>query len=103
MYAIIESGGKQYRVEPGDVIRVENLPGEAGEKGELGRVLAVSPEPGNILTGSEASSAKVEATILSHGKEKKILVFHYKRKKQYKKTHGHRQQYTRLRVDKVTV
>ena len=103
MYAIIESGGKQYRVEPGDVIRVESLPGEAGESGELGRVLAVSPEPGNILTGANAANAKVEATILGHGRAKKILVFHYKRKKQYKKTRGHRQQYTQLRVDKVTV
>jgi large subunit ribosomal protein L21 len=103
MYAVIESGGKQYRVEPGDVIRVENLPGKPGESGELGRVLAVSPEPGSILTGSDAANAKVEATILGHGKEKKVLVFHYKRKKQYRKTQGHRQQYTRLRVDKVIV
>ena len=103
MYAIIESGGKQYRVEPGDVIRVEHLSGEAGETGELGRVLAVSPESGNILTGKDVENAKVEATIIGHGQEKKILVFHYKAKKQYKKTHGHRQQYTRLRVEKVTV
>lgn len=103
MYAIIESGGKQYRVEPGDVIRVDRLQGEAGETGEIGRVLAVSPEPGTLLTGKEAAGAKVEATILGHGKEKKILVFHYKRKKQYKKTHGHRQQFTRLRVEKVSV
>ena len=103
MYAIIESGGKQYRVEPGDVIRVEHLPGEAGESGEPGRVLAVSPESGNILTGTDVANAKVEATILGHGQEKKILVFHYKAKKQYKKTHGHRQQYTRLRVEKVTL
>jgi large subunit ribosomal protein L21 len=103
MYAIIESGGKQYRVEPGEVIRVESLPGEAGESGILGRVLAISPESGSILTGPEISSAKVEATILDHGRERKILVFHYKRKKQYKKTQGHRQQFTRLRVDKVTI
>jgi large subunit ribosomal protein L21 len=103
MYAIIESGGKQYRVEPGDIIRVEHLPGEAGEAGELGRVLAVSPESGNILIGKDVANAKVEATILGHGQGKKILVFHYKAKKQYKKTLGHRQQFTRLRVDKVTV
>ena len=103
MYAIIESGGKQYRVAPGDEIRVEHLPGEAGETGELGRVLAVSPESGNILTGKDVANAKVEATILDHGQAKKILVFHYKRKKQYKKTQGHRQQFTRLRVEKVTL
>jgi large subunit ribosomal protein L21 len=103
MYAIIESGGKQYRVEPGDVIRVESLPGDPGESGELGRVLAVSPESGTILTGADAANAKVEATILSNGRAKKILVFHYKAKKQYKKTRGHRQNYTQVRVDKVTV
>ena len=103
MYAIIETGGKQYRVEPGDVIRVENLQGDAGETGEVGRVLAVSQEPGSILTGKDVANAKVEATILGHGQDRKILVFHYKAKKQYKKTFGHRQQFTRLRVDKVTV
>jgi large subunit ribosomal protein L21 len=101
MYAIIETGGKQYRVEPGDVIRVENLPGEKGESGTLGRVLAVSTEAGKVLAGPDAASAKVEATILGQGKERKILVFHYKRKKQYKKTRGHRQQFTQVRVDKV--
>jgi len=103
MYAIIETGGKQYRVEPGDEIRVANLPGEKGETGELGRVLAVSPESGSMLTGKQIANAKVEATILGHGLEPKILVFHFKAKKQYKKTQGHRQQFTRLRVDKVIV
>ncbi|MBI3934085.1 MAG: 50S ribosomal protein L21 [Acidobacteria bacterium] len=103
MYAIIETGGKQYRVEPGDEIHVELLRGEAGETGEVGRVLAVSPESGSILTGAEIATAKVEATILGHGQERKILVFHYKAKKQYKKTRGHRQQFTKLRVDKVTM
>ena len=103
MYAIIETGGKQYRVQAGDVIRVESISGEPGEAGELGRVLAVSPESGSVLTGQDIAGAKVEATILGRGREKKILVFHYKRKKQYKKTQGHRQNYTELRVDKVTV
>ncbi|HWP84453.1 MAG TPA: 50S ribosomal protein L21, partial [Terriglobia bacterium] len=92
---------KQYRVEPGDVIRVERLPGEPGERGEFGRVLAVSPEPGVILAGKDAAHAKVEASILENGKAKKILVFHYKRKKQYKKTQGHRQRFSRVRVEKV--
>ena len=103
MYAIVETGGKQYRVQPGDVIRVERVLGEAGESGELGRVLAVSPEAGTILTGKDIAGAKVEATILGKGRAKKILVFHYKRKKQYKKTQGRRQDFTELRVDKVTV
>jgi large subunit ribosomal protein L21 len=103
MYAIIETGGKQYRVQAGDVIRVESLPGEPGEAGELGRVLAVSPESGSVLTGQEIAGAKVEATILGRGRAKKILVFHYKKKKQYKKSQGHRQDYTELRVDKVSL
>jgi large subunit ribosomal protein L21 len=103
MYAIIETGGKQYRVAPGDVIRVDSLPAEAGEVGEIGRVVAVSQDGGGLLTGSEIAKAKVEGTILRHGKARKILVFHYKQKKQYKKTQGHRQGYTELRVDKVMV
>ena len=85
MYAVIETGGKQYRVAPGDVIRVESLPGEKGSAGEVGRVLAVSPEEGKMLTGEAVAQAKVEATILSHARGRKILVFHYKKKKQYKK------------------
>jgi large subunit ribosomal protein L21 len=103
MYAVIETGGKQYRVAPGDVIRVESLPGEKGSAAEVGRVLAVSPEEGKMLTGEAVAQAKVEATILSHARGRKILVFHYKRKKQYKKTHGHRQSYTELRVDQITL
>jgi len=103
MYAVIETGGKQYRVTPGDVIRVESLPGEAGSLAEVGRVLAVSPEDGKLLTGAEAAQARVEATIVGHGRGRKIRVFHYKRKKQYKKTQGHRQAFTELRVEKITV
>ena len=103
MYAVIETGGKQYRVAPGDVIRVESLPGEKGSAAEVGRVLAVSPEEGKMLTGEAVAQAKVEATILSHARGRKILVFHYKKKKQYKKTHGHRQSYTELRVDQITL
>ena len=103
MYAVIETGGKQYRVEPGDVIRVESVDGEKGTSGEVSRVLLVSPESGTILTGKKIANAKVEATIMGHDRSPKIVVFHYKRKKQYKKTQGHRQNYTELRVDKIIV
>ena len=99
MYAIIETGGKQYRVAPGDVIRVESLPAEAGEVGTVGRVLAVSQDGNGILTGDQIAHAKVEGTILSQGKSRKILVFHFKRKKQYKKTRGHRQHYTVMSLE----
>jgi len=102
MYAVIETGGKQYRVAPGDVIRVEKLPGEKGSLGEFD-VLAVSPEEGKLLAGKEAAQAKVEATILRHARAKKVLVFHYKRKKQYKKTRGHRQDFTEVRVEKIVL
>ena len=103
MYAIIETGGKQYRVAPGDVIRVDHLPAEAGESGTVGRVLAVSQDSNGFLTGEQIANAKVEGTVLSQGKSRKVLVFHYKRKKQYKKLRGHRQQYTELRVDRIVV
>lgn len=103
MYAIIEAGGKQYRVAPGDVIRLDSLPGEKGTATTLGRVLAVSPDEGGLLTGEKVAGAKVEGTVLRQGRARKVLVFHFKRKKQYKKTRGHRQNYTELRVDKVTL
>ncbi|MBI2817559.1 MAG: 50S ribosomal protein L21 [Acidobacteria bacterium] len=103
MYAVIETGGKQYRVAPGDVIRVESMESEPGAQGALERVLAVSPEDGVILTGDKIAQAKVEGTILNHGRGRKVIVFHYKRKKQYKKTQGHRQNYTEIRVDNITV
>jgi large subunit ribosomal protein L21 len=103
MYAVVEAGGKQYRVAPGDVIRVESLPGEKGTAGVFDRVLAVSSEDGKLLTGKQVSGAKVEATIVRQGRARKILVFHYKRKKQYKKTQGHRQNYTELRVEKISL
>jgi large subunit ribosomal protein L21 len=103
MYAIVETGGKQYRVAPGDIIRVEQLPGEKGASASVGRVLAVAQDKGGLLTGKQVSAAKVEGTILRQARAPKVLVSHYKRKKQYKKTQGHRQGFTELRVDKVTL
>ena len=103
MYAVIKTGGKQYRVSPGDVIRVENLPADAGSAAEMANVLAVSPEDGKLLAGKDAAGAKVEVKVLRHRRAPKILVFHFKRKKQYKKLNGHRQGFTELRVEKITV
>ena len=94
MYAVIRSGGKQYRVAPGQTIRLETLAGEVGAKVELGDVLLVENE-GNVQVGSPLiSNAKVQATVLEHDRAKKILVFKKKRKKQYRRTQGHRQDYT---------
>ncbi len=103
MYAVIRSGGKQYRVAPGQTIRLETLAGEVGAKVELGDVLLVENE-GNVQVGSPLiSNAKVQATVLQHDRAKKILVFKKKRKKQYRRTQGHRQDYTSVRIDNIIV
>ena len=80
MYAVIETGGKQYRVSPGDVVYVETLEGEEGAAVEFDRVLAVSTESNQLLAGEQASSARVRGTIKSQTRGEKILVFKFKRK-----------------------
>jgi len=102
MYAVIRTGGKQYRVAPGDVVRIEKA--AAGDNGaiEFSEVLAVSGDAENKSL-AKPSSAKVVGTVLGEGRADKILVFHYKRKKQYKKLQGHRQDYTRVRIDSIEV
>ena len=101
MYAVVKTGGKQYRVSPGDTIHVETLPGEVGAEVELGDVLTISDDDGNLSVGDDVSGAKVKATIAAHGRAKKIIVFKFKRKKQYKRTNGHRQNFTRLTVNEI--
>ena len=98
MYAIVETGGKQYRVAPGDVVRVGKLSGDAGSELEL-PALAVFQDGGELLAGADAG--KVKGTIVSSGRGKKVLVFKFKRKKQYKRTQGHRQNFTRVKVDSI--
>jgi large subunit ribosomal protein L21 len=98
MHAIIETGGKQFRVAPGDIIRVPKLAGDVGAEVALGKVLAVFPDSGDLLTGEGAGVARVNATISAHDRGEKVLVFKFKRKKQYKRTQGHRQDYTEVRV-----
>jgi len=103
MYAVIQSGGKQYRVAPGQTIRLERVAGDVGAKVELGDVLLVEND-GNIQVGSPLiANAKVEATVLEQDRAKKILVFKKKRKKQYRRTQGHRQDYTAVRIDNIIV
>src|SRR4051794_19253640 len=97
MYAVIKAGGKQYRVSPGDVIRVEKIATENGAKVELTDVIAVSGKDG--LQSGEG--AKVYASIVEQGRGDKIIVFKFKRKKQYKKTQGHRQAFTALRINEI--
>ncbi len=98
MYAVITTGGKQYRVSPGDEIEIEKLPWEVGVELELNSVLAVSNEPGQVLAGSDVTGSKVLATIVAQGRGDKVRVFKFKRKKQYKRTIGHRQDFTRVKV-----
>ncbi|MGA2270551.1 MAG: 50S ribosomal protein L21 [Bryobacteraceae bacterium] len=92
MHAIIETGGKQYRVAPGDVIRVEKLAGNVGDEVEL-PVKAGFEDSGELVPGGV-----VKATIIGNGRGDKVLVFKFKRKKQYKKTIGHRQSFTEVKV-----
>src|SRR5579864_8250374 len=96
MYAVIRAGGKQYRVAPGDVIRVEKLNGTDGQV-EF-PVLAVSGEEGQV---GQQSDARVVGQVMEQGRGAKILVFHYKRKKQYKKLRGHRQAFTAVRITEI--
>ncbi len=99
MYAVIRAGGKQYRVAPGDVIRVESQGTGTDGKIEFSDVLAVSGGEGQI--GKPQSEARVVGEVVEQGREKKILVFHYKRKKQYKKLRGHRQPFTAVRITEI--
>ena len=103
MHAIIETGGKQYRVAPGDVIQVEKLAGEPGAEIEFPHVLAVFQDEGGLLAGPELAQARVKGTIVENGRGAKVLVFKFKRKKQYKKTTGHRQSYTEVKVGDIVV
>ena len=98
MYAVIRAGGKQYRVAPGDVIRMETQEDKNG-KVEFGDVLAVSAEAGSVLPAG--SGALVTGEVVEQGRGEKILDFHYKRKKQYKKLRGHRQDYTAVRITEI--
>jgi len=100
MYAVIRAGGKQYRVAPGDVIRVESQGKDKDGKIDFSEVLAVSGGEGQIA--KPQSEARVVGEVVEQGRAGKILVFHYKRKKQYKKIAGHRQPFTAVRITEIT-
>jgi large subunit ribosomal protein L21 len=99
MYAVIRAGGKQYRVAPGDVIRVEKLATGTDGHVDFSDVLAVSGGEGKI--GKPEAQARVVGEVVEEGRSPKILVFHYKRKKQYKKLRGHRQAFTAVRITEI--
>ena len=99
MYAIIATGGKQYKVAEGDIIKVEKLGVEAGETFTFDQVLAVSDN--GLKVGSDVASASVTATVMNQGRARKVIVYKYKRKTGYHKKNGHRQAYTQVKIDKI--
>jgi large subunit ribosomal protein L21 len=101
MYAIIKSGGKQYRVKAGEQVRVEALAAEVGSTVSLEEVLLVGAGDGVKVGAPLVSGAKVKATVVSHGRDDKVRIFKLRRRKHYQKTQGHRQSYTELRIDDI--
>ena len=100
-YAIIESGGKQYKVEPGDWIKVEKLESKEGSLVELDKVLAVSDNNKTVIGNPLVEGARVTAKVTLHGKDKKTIVFKFKAKNRYRRKQGHRQNYTQLNIEQI--
>ena len=99
MYAIIATGGKQYKVSEGDIITIEKLGVEAGEKVTFDNVLAVSDE--SLKVGDDVANATVEASVVENGRGKKVIVYKYKRKTGYHKKNGHSQSFTKVKIEKI--
>ncbi len=97
MYAVIKTGGKQYRVQPGEQLKVEKLKANPGDTVEIPAIM-IKDENGNLTF-----SGKVEAQVVEHGKHKKVIVFKFKRKKRYSRKRGHRQPYTLLKIKEIKV
>jgi large subunit ribosomal protein L21 len=103
VYAIVRTGGKQYRVETGAVVRVEHLDAALGSTVTLDDVLLVGDEAGTRVGSPRVSGAAVVGTVVEDGRGRKVRVFKYKKRKHYRRTKGHRQEFTALRIDKVQV
>lgn len=101
MYAILETGGKQYRVQEGDVLFIEKLTAAEGETVNFDKVLLVGKEDGAVVGSPTVAGATVSAKVLGHGKQKKIIVFKYKAKKGSAKKQGHRQPFTKVQIEKI--
>ncbi len=99
MYAIIATGGKQYKVSEGDIIDIEKIEGEAGTEVTFDKVIAVSAD--GLKVGAEVAEATVTGTVMDQGKQRKVVVYRYKRKTGYHKKNGHRQPFTRVKIDKI--
>ncbi len=103
MYAVVATGGKQYRVQEGDVLRVEKLDGDVGGEISFDKILLFSDGEELKVGQPELEGALVKGHILEQGKSKKIIVFKYKRRKRYRRKRGHRQQYTMIKIDNIQV
>jgi large subunit ribosomal protein L21 len=103
VYAVIMSGGKQYRVSEGEVVRVEKLKAELGAPVEFKDVLLVKTEAKTYIGQPLVQGASVQGILESEGKDDKVLVFKYKKKKQYRRTRGHRQQHSAIRIEKINI
>ena len=103
MYAIVRAGGKQYRVEKGQLLYLERLEAGAGETVTLGEVLLVSSEAGTRVGAPTVDKAQVTGTVVEQGRDSKVRIFKYKKRKHYRRTKGHRQSFTALRIDTVQV
>ena len=102
MYAIVEISGKQYKVQEGDIVFVDRLENEEeGNKVTFDRVLMISDDKKVTIGQDTVKGAKVEASVVGHGKAKKIVVYKYKAKKNYRRTQGHRQPYTKIQIEKI--
>ena len=101
MYAVVRTGGKQYRVSPGDSIEVEKLPFEVGEQIELDQVLLVANGSGTRIGRPVVDGARIKATVTRQAKGRKVIVFKYRSSKRYRRKRGHRQLLTRLRIDEI--
>lgn len=101
MYAVISSGGKQYRVQPGDTVHIEKLEATVGQNVKFDEILAVKTDKEFKVGTPTVSGASVTGTVVDQGRAKKIIVFKFKRKKQYKKTTGHRQNFTAVKIAQI--
>jgi large subunit ribosomal protein L21 len=101
MYAVIRTGGKQYRVASGEQVRIERLPAEVGGAVSFDEVLAVGEGEGVRIGAPLVAGAKVTATVVAHGRAEKVVVFKMRRRKGYKRTQGHRQSYSDVRIDEI--
>ena len=101
MYAVIKTGGKQYKVEAGEKLRIEKLLGDVGSKVVIDKVLMIADGEKTMIGAPLISGATVNATVLSHGRADKVMIFKFRRRKHYRKTQGHRQSFTEIQIDTI--